>query len=121
MFRGRHGAVISVLLGILAVGACNQFTSQYLDRDDKIAFSAGNAVETNEVTHVTDPWPVHAKNKNIETSGAVIERAMKKYRCGTVEVPPQTTTQTNGTSTGSQSSSTSVSTFQPAHSDVPDC
>jgi hypothetical protein len=110
-----------VLLGTLAVGACNQFTSQYLDRDDKIAFSAGNAVETNEVTHVTDPWPVHAKDKNIATSGARIARAVKKYRCGTTEIPPSILTQATGTSSGNQSSSTSVSTQQPGGTAVNDC
>jgi len=113
--------MLSVLLGTLAVCGCTQFTSPYLDRTDKIAFSAGNAVEINEVTQVIDPWPAHAKYKNIATSGARMARAVKKYRCGTTEIPPSTLTQATGTSSGNQSSSTSVTTPQQGGTDINDC
>jgi hypothetical protein len=121
MLRGRHGAMASVLLGTLVVGACQQFTSPYLDRTDKIDFGAGNAVEANAVAQMIDPWPAHARNKNIATSGAVIARAVKRYRCGTTEIPPSTLTQTTGTSSGNQSSSTSVATPQPGGTVTDDC
>ena len=44
------GALISVL------GGC----SEYLDRRDTIALSGGNAVATDVVTHMVDPWRVRA-------------------------------------------------------------
>jgi hypothetical protein len=56
--------------------------SEYMDRKDTIAFSAGNAVQTNLVTHVPDPWPAHAANKDIAFNGERMQRAVEKYRCG---------------------------------------
>ena len=41
------GAVLAVL------GGC----SEYIDRRDTIALSGGNAVATNTVIHMVDPWP----------------------------------------------------------------
>ena len=60
--------------------------SEYTDRKETIAFSAGNAVQTNVVTHVTDPWPSYAKNKNFAVSGQRMQRAVENYRCGKVTV-----------------------------------
>ena len=85
MFRYRlyhHAAAVAVLLGTASLGACVETASPYLDRTDSIAFSAGNAVETNIVTHVHDPWPVHAKNKNIAFSGERMAIAVRNYQCG---------------------------------------
>ena len=85
MFRSRlyhYAAAVAVLLGTASLGACVETASPYLDRTDKIAFSAGNAVETNIVTHVHDPWPAHAKNKNIAFSGERMAIAVRNYQCG---------------------------------------
>ncbi|PVE25660.1 hypothetical protein DC522_04920 [Microvirga sp. KLBC 81] len=53
-----------------------------MDRKDTIAFSAGEAVQTNVVTHVTDPWPPHARQKDIAFSGERIARTVRRYECG---------------------------------------
>ena len=85
MFRGmsyHHGALVAVLVGTASLGACVETASPYLDRTDKIAFSAGNAVETNIVSHVHDPWPAQARNKNIAFSGERMAIAVRKYQCG---------------------------------------
>ncbi|KAB0265766.1 hypothetical protein [Microvirga brassicacearum] len=58
--------------------------AEYVDRKDTIAFSAGNAVQTNIVTHVTDPWPPSSRNKNFAVNGQRMQRAIENYRCGTI-------------------------------------
>ena len=54
------------LAGLFAVlGGC----SEYLDRRDTIAKSGGNAVATNIVTQMVDPWPPESANRNIAFNG----------------------------------------------------
>ena len=56
--------------------------SEYMDRKNTIAFSAGNAVQTNVVTHVIDPWPRYVRNTNISHSGERMARAVRCYELG---------------------------------------
>ena len=73
------------LATVLAVlGGC----SEYLDRRDPIARSGGNAVATNVVTHMVDPWPRESANRNIAFNGAKMQTAMERYRTGRV-IPPR--------------------------------
>lgn len=69
---------LAVALATSSLTAC----SEYMDRKNTIAFSAGNAVQTNVVTHVIDPWPVHSANKNIAFSGERMARAVRCYQLG---------------------------------------
>ena len=72
------------LATVLAVlGGC----SEYLDRRDPIARSGGNAVATNIVTHMVDPWPRESANRNIAFNGARIESAFERYRTNKVITP----------------------------------
>src|SRR5437879_5978602 len=70
-------------IGALLPAAC----SQYLDRKDTVAFSAGNAVETNEVAHIIDPWPAHARNTRIQFDGQRMQGAVERYRTNRVTDP----------------------------------
>ena len=54
--------------------------TEYTDRKDTVAFSAGNAVQTNVVTHVRDPWPVYARYRNIPSDGERMQSAVECYR-----------------------------------------
>src|SRR5215207_10940205 len=54
--------------------------SEYLDRRDTLLLGAGEAVQTNMVTQVIDPWPAHAQNTDIETNGQRMQLAMQRYR-----------------------------------------
>lgn len=69
---------VIVLLTSAGLAGC----AEYMDRKDTIAFNAGEAVQTNIVTHVPDPWPVHSRNKNIAFSGERMARAVRRYECG---------------------------------------
>ena len=71
------------LLGAVLPAAC----TQYLDRKDTVVFSAGNAVRTNTVTHVIDPWPAHAWNNRIAFDGERMQRAVERYRTNRVTDP----------------------------------
>lgn len=61
--------------------------SEYLDRRDTIALSGGNAVATNEVSQMVDPWPRASADKNIGFNGAKMESAVERYRTGHVIQP----------------------------------
>jgi hypothetical protein len=66
--------------------------SEYLDRRDGLSVQAGNAVESNKVSQMVDPWPRYSSDRNIAFNGPVMESAVERYRTGRV-IPP------NGNST----------------------
>lgn len=75
-------------LALAALVATLAGCSEYLDRRDTIALSGGNAVATNEVSQMVDPWPRASADKNIAFNGAKMETAVERYRTGRV-IPPQ--------------------------------
>lgn len=74
---------IVALSGLIALGGC----SEYLDRTDTMSWQSGNAVQTNKVTHMVDPWPPASANRDIAFDGAVMQTAMTRYRTGRVIQP----------------------------------
>jgi hypothetical protein len=84
----RSAALAAMIAGL---AGCSQY-SQYADRRDTIALSAGNAVATNQVTQMVDPWPRASANKNIAFNGNRMESAVERYRTNRVYPP-------NGTGT----------------------
>ena len=87
----RRAALLAALAAAMLTGAC---TEMYLDRRDSVSFAAGNAAATNAVTHMVDPWPVVAGNRNIDFDGERMQTAAERYRTGK-------TTPLSGTSTSS--------------------
>ncbi len=59
----------------------------YLDRRDTIALSAGDAIASNNVTQMYDPWPAYSANTNIAFNGQRAQTAVERYRNGRVIVP----------------------------------
>ncbi len=59
----------------------------YLDRRESISLSAGDAVYSNQVTHMVDPWPPHSANRNIAFDGQKMQSAVARYRTNKV-IPP---------------------------------
>jgi hypothetical protein len=74
---------IALATALAILGGC----SEYLDRRETIALSGGNAVATNVVTHMVDPWPRESANRNIAFNGARIEGAFERYRTNRVTAP----------------------------------
>ena len=54
--------------------------SKYFQHKDGVTLSAGNAAQVNTVTHVIDPWPPYAGNRNIPGNGQRMSGAVERYR-----------------------------------------
>ena len=79
--KAMRALALATALAIL--GGC----SEYLDRRETITLSGGNAVATNVVTHMVDPWPRESTNRNIAFNCAKIEGAVERYRTKRVTTP----------------------------------
>jgi hypothetical protein len=71
-----------------ALGGC----SEYFDHRDAIALNAGDAVASNAVSQMVDPWPVESANRDIAFNGVKMQSAVERYRTNQVTPP-------NGTGT----------------------
>ncbi|MFA6267316.1 MAG: hypothetical protein WC670_16555 [Pseudolabrys sp.] len=76
-------SLLAVAPVIVALTGC----SEYLDRTDTMTWQSGNAVQTDKVTQMVDPWPAVSANRDIAFDGAVMETAMTRYRTGRVITP----------------------------------
>jgi hypothetical protein len=86
-----------LLLAYVFAALCS--CSEYLDRRDTISLGGGNAVATDKVTQMVDPWPRASANRNIAYNGEVMQHAYERYRTGRVTPPSGA-----GTSTAYQQS-----------------
>ncbi len=77
-------------LALAAVLATLAGCAEYFDRRDTIAPSGGNAVATDQVTQMVDPWPRASANRNIAFDGNKMESAFERYRTNQV-IPPKGT------------------------------
>jgi len=71
------------------LGGCSEY---YFDRRDTITLYSGDAVATNRVTQMIDPWPVASGRRNIAYSGEKAATAAERYRTGRVIPPVNATT-----------------------------
>ena len=75
-----RGAILALAATTL-LGAC---TDMYLDRRDTVSLAAGDAVAANKVTHMVDPWPIRAGDRNIAYDGERMAAAAERYRTNKV-------------------------------------
>jgi hypothetical protein len=66
------------------LGACSDI---YYDRRETILLGADDAVASNRVTHVADPWPRHSSDNNIAFNGERMQAAVERYRHHDVILP----------------------------------
>jgi len=83
-----RGAILALAATTL-LGAC---TDMYLDRRDTVSLAAGDAVATNKLTHMIDPWPLRAGDRNIAFDGERMAAAAERYRTDKVKPPAGTGT-----------------------------
>jgi hypothetical protein len=76
--------VLGALALCAALGGC---TEHYLARRDAISPSAGDALATDRVTMMVDPWPRAAGNRNIAFNGERMQAAAERYRKDKVKPP----------------------------------
>jgi hypothetical protein len=81
MSRSKAPAILALAATTL-LGAC---TDMYLDRRDTVSFAAGDAVAANKVTHMVDPWPIRAGDRNIMHDGERMATAAERYRTDKVK------------------------------------
>ena len=81
-------------LALAAILAALSGCADYLDRRDTIALSAGDAIATDKVTQMIDPWPRASADKNIAFNGAKMQSAVERYRTNRVYPPNATGTST---------------------------
>ena len=79
MSPGRFAITAAALPMILLAGC-----SEYLDRRDTIVESGGNALASNAVTQMVDPWPSVSRDRNIPFDGQRMQRAVERYRTNKV-------------------------------------
>jgi hypothetical protein len=88
--RSRTKLAVAALLTTTALGGCS--SDLYLDRRDTISLATGNAMATNRVTHMVDPWSPASANRNIAYSGEKMQTAHERYRTGRIIPPVNATT-----------------------------
>ena len=77
----RTRAIVSAALIATGLGAALSGCSDiYFDRRDAVSPSAGDAVASNKVTQMIDPWPRYVGNRNIAFNGERMQSAAERYR-----------------------------------------
>ena len=99
-FRSATRAVVATALLGAMLGGCSEY---YFDRRDTITLYSGDAVATNRVTQMIDPWPVASGRRNIAYSGEKAATAAERYRTGRV-IPPINATTSSAAYMGAQQS-----------------
>jgi hypothetical protein len=59
----------------------------YLDRRETVSLGADDAIAINRVTHMVDPWPPAAANRNLAFNGDKMQSAAERYRTGKIIQP----------------------------------
>jgi hypothetical protein len=91
--------VAATLVAGATLGGCSDI---YYDRRETLALGANDAVASNRVTHMVDPWPPYSSNRNIAFNGERIGCAVDRYRHNAVTQPRQVTTSSAGAQAASQ-------------------
>jgi hypothetical protein len=80
--------MVAAIAGCL--GGCE--AGIYLDRKDTVLLSDGSAAHANMMQHVIDPWPAHARNRDIAFNGPRMQAAVERYCQDKIKNPPSTST-----------------------------
>jgi len=97
-FRSATRAVVATALLGATLGGCSEY---YFDRSDTITLYSGDAVASNRMTQMVDPWPAASGRRNIAFSGEKAATASERYRTGRIIQPVNATT--SGTYVAQQS------------------
>jgi hypothetical protein len=88
----------------------------YLDRREHIVPTAGDAMASNRVTQMVDPWPPSSANRNIAFNGELMQHAVERYREGRVIPPVNATTSSAAYARASATAATAAQTARNATS-----
>ena len=82
--RSGTKGIAAVVVIASAVAGCSDI---YFDRRQTISLGSGDAIATNKVTQMVDPWPAASANNNIAFNGQRMQSAQDRYNRGTVITP----------------------------------
>jgi hypothetical protein len=99
----RLGAALLVLG--LGLAGCSDI---YFDRRETIALGAKDAVLTDQVEQMVDPWPRQVGNRNLAFNGEKMQVAQQRYRTGKVIAPVNVTTSSAAYQAAQQSAAASA-------------
>jgi hypothetical protein len=85
----RTRACAAIIAVGAAVGGCSNI---YYDRRETVSLGANDAVETNKVVHMVDPWPRSSANRQLAFEGERMQAAHERYRNNRVITPVNVTT-----------------------------
>lgn len=106
----RAGRAVAVAVGLSAMlGACSDI---YYDRRETIALGAGDAVASNKVLQMVDPWPRYSANKNLAFNGQRMQAAVERYRNNKVIPPVNATTSSVAYQQAQQAAASATSSTQ---------
>jgi hypothetical protein len=91
----------------------------YYDRREAISLSAGDAIATDKVTQMVDPWPAHVANRNIAFNGQRMQTAHERYRNNRVIIPVNVTTSSSAYQKAQQDAAATMGAQQQATSAAP--
>jgi len=80
---GTKGIAVVIVIAS-AVAGCAEI---YYDRRETVGSGAGDAVATNKVAQMIDPWPAASANNRIAFNGQRMQTAQDRYNRGKVITP----------------------------------
>jgi hypothetical protein len=72
-----------------ALGGCSDI---YFDRRETVLLGANDAIESNKVAHMVDPWPRSSTKRQLAFDGERMQAAHERYRTNRVTTPVNVTT-----------------------------
>lgn len=90
--RPRTKTIRGLALAMLATTALAGCSDLYYDRRDTVSLGADDAIASNRVIHMVDPWPRHSGNRDLAFNGERMQAAVERYRVNRVTPPVNATT-----------------------------
>jgi hypothetical protein len=81
-----------LLLAIACLTLAGCSDDLYWAHRDSIALSSGEAVASDKMVQMVDPWPRASSNRNIAFNGQRMQAAVERYRTNQVTAPVNATT-----------------------------
>ena len=110
-FRSATRTIVATALLGAMLGGCSEY---YFDRRDGITLQSGEAMASNRVTHMIDPWPAASGNRNIAYNGEKAATAAERYRTGRV-IPPVNVTTSSAAYVAAQQQAQTVTNQPPSN------
>ena len=95
---------LALILVATALSGC----AEYFERRDTISSTGGDAVATDVMTQMVDPWPRVSAQRNIGFNGERMENAVQRYRTNQTYPPSSGSTSTSYAPSQAPSNTTPV-------------